>query len=290
MSEIGFLGLGKMGLPILKRINESFNVKIAYNRNRSKAEGLQSVKIASEPFQVASSCDIIFLMLTGDEACENAIFGNNGIARALKPRSIVVNLSTVSLKFSLSVASRLSETMCSYIDAPVLGSVKAASEGKLTCLVSGSEKSFNSISKILESFASKVIYLGNQGNAIKMKLVSNLVLAVNMAVVGEALLMSEKSGINKETALEILESSGADSTILDLKKETLLSEEFEPNFTVNDMVKDLEYISELSGILSSPTVLGSSAEQFYLAAKSIGLGSLDFSAVIRSFRFLIGRS
>ena len=290
MSEIGFLGLGRMGMPILKRISSRFKVKMAYNRNKGKAAGLSGIKIADEPFQVGSGCEIIFIMLADDEACESVMFGENGLTRTLKPQSVVVNLSTVSLDFSLSASRRLGANMCRYIDAPVLGSTKMAENGTLTSLVSGPETAYNSVSKILKAYSEKVFYLGSQGNAVKMKLVSNLVLAVNMATIGEALLLSEKSGVKKELALEILERSGGNSSILGLKKETMISETFEPVFALKDMVKDLRYISELSSSLSSPAVLANSAEQFYLAAQSIGLGNLDFSSVIRAFRFLVGRA
>ncbi len=290
MSEIGFLGLGKMGNPILKRISSKFKVKMAYNRNKGKTAALSGIRIADEPFQVGSSCEIIFVMLSDDQACESVIFGENGLTRTLKPQSIVVNLSTVSLDFSISASRRLAANMCRYVDAPVLGNTDMAENGRLTSLVSGPEQAYNSISKILEAYSEKIFYLGSQGNAVKMKLVSNLVLAVNMATIGEALLLSEKSGIKKELALDILEKSGGNSSILELKKETMLSETFEPTFSLKDMVKDLRYISELSSNLSSPAVLGNSAEQFYLAAQSIGLGNLDFSSVIRAFRFLVGRA
>lgn len=290
MSEIGFAGLGKMGMPILKRISSTFNVRMVYNRNQSKATSLENIRVANEPFQLASSCEIIFLMLTDDKACESVIFGENGLNRTIKPQSIVVNMSTVSLGFSQSASRRLGEKMCKYLDAPVLGSINAANSGKLTSLVSGPEQSFNAVSKILDTFSAKKFYLGNQGNAVKMKLISNMLLAVNMAAVGEALLLSDKSGVPKETALEILENSGGESKVLKLKKESMISEAFEPTFSLNDMIKDLRYVSELSSALSTPVILGKSAEQFYLAAQSIGLGNLDFSAVIRSFRFLVGRS
>ncbi len=290
MSEIGFVGLGRMGLPILKRIGSRFRVKMAYNRTKGKAAGLEGIRIADEPFQVGSACEIVFVMLSDDSACESVIFGNNGLARALKPQSLIVNLSTVSLGFSASASRRLAENMCNYIDAPVLGSTDMAEEGKLTSLASGPRKSFDAVSNILDSYSGKVFYLGSQGNAVKMKLVSNMLLAVNMAAVGEALLLSEKSGVDKETALDILENSGGQSRVLKMKKETIKTETFEPVFTLKDMVKDLKYASEMASSLSSPAVLGKSAEQFYLAASSIGLGNLDFSAVIRTFRFLIGRS
>ena len=290
MSEIGFVGLGKMGQPILNRIRLRFKVKIVFNRNRGKAVGLEGVKLADEPFHVGAGCDIIFVMLSDDNACESVIFGEQGIVRTIRPQSILVNLSTVSHEFSLSAARRLQESMCSYLDAPVLGSVKLAEEGKLATLVSGPEKAYETVSKLIDSYSSNVFYLGTQGNAIKMKLISNAVMAVNLAAIGEALVMAEKSGIAKEKALDIINSSGGESRVSSLKKETILSETFDPSFTLKDMVKDLGYAEKLSQNLSSPLTLGTTALQFYLAAMSIGFGNLDFSSVVRAFRFMIGRS
>lgn len=290
MSDIGFVGLGKMGLPILKRISSGFKVKMVYNRNKSKASGLQGVRVAEEPFLVGTGCDIVFVMLSDDAACETVIFGENGLHRTLKPQSILVNLSTVSHDFTLSAHRRLAGNMCRYIDAPVLGSIGSAEAGTLTCLASGDEKAYNTVSEIIKTFSEKTFYLGATGNAIRMKLISNMVMAVNMAAIGEALVMSEKSGIQKETAIDIINSSGGESRVLSLKKETLLSETYEPNFTLKDMSKDLGYASDLAQKLMSPSVMASAAGQFYLAALSIGIGNLDFSSVARVFRFMIGRS
>lgn len=290
MSDIGFVGLGKMGLPILERIRTRFKVKMAYNRNRGKAAGLEGVAVAEEPFHVGSSCNIIFVILSDDAACESVIFGEKGIARTLRPQSILVNLSTVSLDFSHSAARRLQENMCSYLDAPVLGSVNRAAAGELTSLVSGPENAYKTVSSVIESYSSDVFYMGGQGNAVKMKLISNMVLSVNLAAIGEALIMSDKSGIRREDALDILEKSGAGSRILSYKKETIASETFEPSFMLKDMIKDLGYINDLSADLSSPIPIAASAMQYYKAAMSIGLGNLDFSSVVRAFKFLIGRA
>lgn len=290
MSEIGFVGLGKMGLPIMKRISSGFRVKMVYNRNRSRTENLQGVKIADEPFYVGTACDIIFVMLSDDAACESVIFGDNGIHRTIRPKSILVNLSTVSLEFTQSAARRLGQNMCRYIDAPVLGSIDAAESGKLVSLVSGDEDAYNTVSKIIETYSSETYHLGTSGNAVKMKLISSMVMAVNMAAIGEALVLSEKSGISREKAIDIISNSGGQSRVLSSKKETLLSETYEPFFTLKDMAKDLTYAADLSDKLMSPAVMGSAARQFYVAAMSIGIGSLDFSSVARVFRFMIGRS
>ncbi len=290
MSDVGFIGLGKMGLPIIKAIMEKYEVRAVYNRTKSKTAGLQGVKVVDEPFSVASNCNIIFVILSDDTACEEVFFGEKGIERTIKPQSLVVNLSTVSHEFSLYASRKFQRLQCTYLDAPVLGSTGLAEEKKLTSLVSGPENGYKTVEKVIGTYSSKVFYLPNQGNAIKMKLIANLVMAVNLAAAGEGLLLAEKAGIGKETALDILGNSGAESRIVDLKTETIKAGTYEPEFLLKDMVKDLTYATDLSRSLSSPIPIGANAIQYYIAAMSIGLGNLDFTSVIRSFRFLIGSS
>lgn len=290
MSDIGFIGLGKMGLPILRAIMEKFEVKAVYNRTKSKADGLEGVRVVNDPFSVASSCNIIFVILSDDVACENVFFGEKGFGRTIRPRSLVVNLSTVSPEFSQYASLKFRELRCTYLEAPVLGSTGLAEARKLTSLVSGPENAFETVSGVLDTYSSKVFYLPQEGNAIKMKLITNLAMAVNLAAAGEALLMAEKAGIRKDMALDILENSGAESRIVKLKSEIIKEGTYEPEFLLKDMVKDLTYATNLSRSLASPIPMGANALQYYIAAMSIGLGNLDFSSVIRSFRFLIGSS
>lgn len=290
MSDIGFAGLGRIGLPILNRIRSKFAVKAVYNRNRSKAEGLEGIRVVEEPFHLGTNCNIIFLALSDDAACESVIFGQNGIARTLRPRSLVVNLSTVSHQFAVSAIRRLQENMCSYLEAPVQGGTTMAAEGELTSFVSGPEEAYKTVSAVIDTYSSRVIQFKQPGTATKMNLISNMVAAVNLAAVGEAMVMAGKAGITPESAIEALENSSSASQVLSAKKETILSDAYETEFSLNDMAKSLGYSDELSRALNSPITMSSAASQFYTAAMSIGLGNLDFSSVMRAFRFMIGRS
>ena len=290
MSDLGFIGLGKMGLPILRAIMEKFEVRAVYNRTKSKSSGLQGVKIVDEPFSVGSSCNIIFAVLSDDAACEGIFFGEKGLSRTIRPHSLVVNLSTVSPDFSLYASRKFQEIHCTYLEAPVLGSTALAEAKNLVSLVSGPENAYKTVSSVIETYSSRVFYMPQPGNAIKMKLITNMAMAVNLAAAGEALLLAEKAGIKKDMALDILGNSGAESRIVTMKSDTIKEGTYEPEFLLRDMVKDLSYASTLSRALSSPIPIGSSAMQYYIAAMSIGLGNLDFSSVVRSFRFLIGSS
>ena len=290
MAAIGFIGLGKMGMPILSRMQSKYEISGIYNRTRSKTTIFKTLRSFDEPFQMGSTCDIIFMSLTGDEACEQVMFGQTGLTKTLTAGKIIVNLSTVSYQFALSTARRLQAQAVVYLDAPVLGSTDAALSGTLVSLVSGEAKASESIREILGTYSKETIYLGVNGNAIKMKLISNMAMAANLAVAAEAIVASENLGITKEKAISVLLSGGASSRILELKKNSILEEEFVPGFALQDMLKDLGYGTTLSSGASVALPLEALAMQYYVAAASIGLGKLDYSSVIRAFRFLSGKS
>lgn len=290
MSKIGFVGLGRMGMPVLSRLKSSFQITGIYNRNRAKTTLFKPIRSYDEPFQLAVACDIILVMVSGDEACEEVMFGKNGIEKTLVPGSTVINLSSVSLDFSLSAHRRISDRGSRYLDAPVIGSVDLALEGKLVTLVSGDSEAFRSVENILQAFSSDIIYLGVAGNAVKMNLISHMAMAANLAIASEAIISAEHAGIQKERAMEVLLKGNASSRILEIKRNIMMDEQFVPGFPLEDMIRNLAYGITMSGKISSPVPMESAAMQFYVAASSIGLGKLDYSSVLRAFRFLSGKS
>jgi 3-hydroxyisobutyrate dehydrogenase len=288
MSKIGFVGTGKMGSRILSRIMEKYNVEGVYNRTSDKLSQFNSLKHYGSPALLAVDCNIVFIMLTDDAACNEVIFGEDGLVNGLKPKSIIVNLSTVSYAFSVSCAQALSARSLYYLDCPVLGSVKPAEQGKLTALVSGDMDIFSIVKGVIESFSSHVIYLGQSGNAIKGKLVNNMVMATNFIVASEALLFLQKNGFSKDTALDILLNGGGSSRALESKVEDIKTEDFIPEFTLNHIVKDIRYGQEMYNSVNFPMLSMSSPLQLYNIAESVGLGNLDYSAAYKSLRIFLG--
>ncbi len=290
MPRIGFIGLGRMGIPILSRVHSSSGVFGIYNRTRAKASLFPSIRSYDEPFQMGSACDVILLSLGGDDACESVMFGGKGLDKTLVPGTVVVNLGTVSLGFAQSASRRIAQRGGIYLDAPVIGSVDLALEGKLITLVSGDRESFSRVEPVLKSFSSDVIYLGVTGNAVKMVLINNLVSATNLAVASEAIVAAENAGISKETAMKVMLLGNAHSRVLEMKRKSLSDEQFIPGIELASMMRNLHYGMDMAEKTGTPMPLESAAFQYYLAALSIGLGRLDYSSVLRSFRFLSGKS
>lgn len=291
MKGIGFIGLGKMGVPILKHIMKEHSVTGVFNRNLEKAKPYAALdmKIFSNPWEVATHCDIIFLMLSDSNAVQEVVLGSKGVNENLGTGKIVVDLSTIHPDVSGKIAAKVRESGAEYIDAPVIGSVPVAEKGELVTVVGASDKGFEYIRPILQSFSSKIFHLGPGGSGLKMKLVNNMLMGGNLAVLCETLLFGEKLGIPRDTQIDILSSGAASSRIMELKKESLLNEDFIPQFLLSHEYKDLNYALDVARSVRDPVPLSAAISQFYAAAMSIGLGNLDFSAVLRAFKSLRGR-
>ncbi len=291
MDGIGFIGLGKMGIPVLKHIIRDHVVTGVYNRTAGKAHPYAALemKIFSDPWEAAMKSNILFLMLSDSPAVLDVMLGKNGVAENLGSGKTVVDLSTIRPEDSIRIAEKVRETGAVYLDAPVIGSVPVAEVGELLTVVGGPEEAFARVKPVLESFSSKVLRVGPNGSGLKMKLVNNMLMGMNLAASCEALLLTEKIGIKREEAIEILTSGAASSKILELKREPLVKEDFLPQFLLSHEFKDLRYALEMAADARDPVPLAGAVAQYYSAAMSIGLGNLDFSSVLRAFKSLRGR-
>lgn len=292
MEGIGFIGLGRMGVPILKHIMKKHGVTGIYNRTASRTHPytvLDNIRIFQHPWEVAQRCDVIFLMLSDSEAVSSVVLGKHGLAENLGTGKIVVDLSTIHPDDSIKVAYEVRQKGAMYIDAPVIGSVPVAEKGELITVAGGEKDAFDAVLPVLQSFSSSVHHMGMNGSGLKMKLVNNLLMAGNLAILSECLLLGEKLGIERGKLLEILSGGAASSSILEIKRESLINEDFIPQFLLSHANKDIGYALDMAGKVRDPVPLSGQIAQFYSAAMSIGLGNLDFSAVLRAFKALRGR-
>ena len=290
MTSIGFMGLGKMGIPILSRIRRSFGIYAVYDRNPSKGVLFSPSKINNEPFQMGSTCDVILASLSGDEACEEVFFGKTGLDKTIVPGTIVANLGNVSYGFSMSAYRRFAQKGAIYMDCPVMGSVQEALDGTLLTIVSGDAGAYDRLKGILETFSKQVTYLGVAGNAVKMRIIATMASAASLAVYAEAIVAAEHAGIPIGKSMDVLLAGNAGTSVLKDKRRTMEDGDFVPGYSLSSMIRDLRNGLELSASINAPMPLEASAVQYYVAASSIGLSSLDYSSVLRAFRFLSGKS
>jgi 3-hydroxyisobutyrate dehydrogenase len=200
--HIGFIGLGHLGKAIAIRLQDCHHTLTVWNRTPSKIQDMKAA-IADTP-AAAADCTVIFLCLFDSTAVQTVLTGQNGLLSGNISGKILIDLSTNHFKTVASFHELCKKAGCTYLEAPVLGSVVPASQGALTVLVSGDEAGFEEVKPILADIGKHLFYLQKPGLATKMKLINNLALGSFMATLAEALDMAEDCGIAREEVLDIL--------------------------------------------------------------------------------------
>lgn len=283
MTQLGYVGLGVMGGRMAMRLIDAGHPVIGHNRTRSKAEWLieAGMQWADTPRQVAEASEIVFSMVTNTQAVISITQGEDGILAGLGPGKIYIDMSTASPSNSRALADKAAERGASMLDAPVSGSVSTLEEGKLSIMVGGDRATFEKVLPILHDIGPKVTHVGGNGLAVAMKIASNLSLAVQMLAFSEGVLLAEKSGIKRETAVEVLLNSVAGSPMLKYRGPFVLGMPEEAWFNVNMMQKDALLALEMGRELNVPLPTTAVTNEFLTAARGMGLDQQDFAVLFR---------
>jgi 3-hydroxyisobutyrate dehydrogenase-like beta-hydroxyacid dehydrogenase len=281
MANLGFVGLGVMGGEMVNRLISKGHTVTGYNRTKSKAEWLLNAGMtwANSPREVAASTDLIFSMVTNSPALEAITDGQDGILAGLTPGKIYVDISTVNPEYSRLVASKVRAKGADMLDAPVSGSVITLQEGKLSVMVGGRRDSFEKVKSVLLDIGPKVTHVGENGLALVLKIACNLSLAVQMLAFSEGVLLAEKSGISRDTAVDVLINSAIGSPMVKYRGPFVLKLPAEAWFDVNMMQKDMLLALELGRKLDVPTPTTALTNEFLTAARGMGLAHEDFAVV-----------
>ncbi|HWP34217.1 MAG TPA: NAD(P)-dependent oxidoreductase [Thermodesulfobacteriota bacterium] len=292
MARIGFVGLGVMGGRIAKRLLDAGHTVTGYNRTRAKAQWLleAGLRWAESPRAVAEAADVTFTMVTDTAALRAVTGGPDGLLAGLGPGKIYVDMSTVSPAESRALAAAVAARGARMLDAPVSGSVTTLEQGKLSIMVGGEREAFERVRPLLLDIGPKVTYVGGNGLAVSMKIATNLSLAVQMLAFGEGLLLAEKSGIPRETAVEVLLNSVIASPMLLYRGPFVLRMPEEAWFDVNMMQKDLLLALELGRQLDVPLPTTAVTNEMLTAARGLGLADKDFAVVVEVLARLAGRA
>jgi len=289
MANLGFVGLGVMGSRLAEKLIEKGHTLTGYNRTRSKAQPLldKGMKWAESPRAVSSSCDVTFSMIANSAALAAITDGPDGILAGLSKGKTYVDMSTVSVAASRALAAKVREKGADMLDAPVSGTVATLDQGKLSIMAAGRRETFERLKPLLEDFSeqpvtgkgSKVTYVGENGLALVMKVATNLQLAVQMLAFSEAVLLAEKSGIPRATAVGVLTGSAIASPMVQYRGPFVLKLPEEAWFNVNMMQKDMLLALELGRQVDVPLPTTSAANEYLTAARAIGLVNEDFAVV-----------
>ncbi|MCM3034266.1 NAD(P)-dependent oxidoreductase [Niallia sp. MER 6] len=281
MYTLGWIGLGQMGTPMAKRLLQAgFKVNV-YNRSPEKANSLVEVGAIklSSPKEVVEQSDIIFIMLSNSIAVKSVLTQEDGILNAIDSEKIIVDMSTISPKDSLSYAKLVSDRGGIYLDAPVSGSVGAAVAGQLVILVGGEQKAIDICQPYFNLLGKETIRFGTSSKGSSAKLSINLLLGIIGQGIGETLLLAEQSGLDKEKVLEMISLSGMNTPLFQGKKEMYRKEEFPSAFMLELMTKDLRLINDETERLKIELPLAEAAKATYRSANESGKAKLDMAAV-----------
>jgi 3-hydroxyisobutyrate dehydrogenase-like beta-hydroxyacid dehydrogenase len=279
MARIGFLGLGEMGTPMAGRLLNAGHDVIVWNRTTERTAPLvqQGAAVASSPAKAAVGANFVITMLATPEALEQVLFGSAGLAPALSPGQVLIDMSTVGPDEIRSVAARMPKAV-SLVDAPVRGSVPQATSGRLDIFVGATAEDYERVRPILESLGS-VRHTGGPGSGAAMKLVANLVLGAAIVTLGEALSLGESLALNRHMVLDAL----ADSPIGPLvaaKRANVEPGQFAPSFKLRHAAKDLRLVMEAAAARGRDLKQAQANRAWMDEAAERGAADLDFSAVV----------
>jgi 3-hydroxyisobutyrate dehydrogenase-like beta-hydroxyacid dehydrogenase len=281
MAKLGFIGLGVMGGTMVSRLLDKGHSVTGYNRTRVKAQWLvdKGMTWADSPRAVTAAVDVTFIMVTNADAIENLANGQDGYLAGLGAGKIVIDMSTVSPIASRALASRVREKGADMVDAPVSGSVISIQQDKLSVMVGGRRETFERAKPLLLELGPKVTYVGDNGLALSMKIAINLSLAVQMLAFSEGVLLAEKSGVARETAVDVLTHSAIGSPMIGYRGPFVLKMPDEAWFNVDMMQKDMQLALEMGRNLDVPLPTTATANEFLTAARAMGLAHKDFAVI-----------
>lgn len=277
MKKLGFIGLGLMGQPMAVNLLKAGYKVAAYDRNPEKVEKLveAGAVAATGPRQVAEVSDVIITMLPNSPHVKEVVLGENGIIEGARSGQYLVDMSSIAPLAAQEVAEKLAEKGVAVLDAPVSGGVEKAQAGTLACMVGGTEEAFSAVKEILQVMAASATLVGPVGAGQTTKLVNQMIVASNIAIVAEAMTLGKKAGVDPERIFQAIRGGLAASQCLEDKAPRMFAGDFAPGFRINLHAKDLANVIETSQDLHVAIPLTTQVMQMMQALISDGHESVD---------------
>lgn len=284
--KIGYVGVGLMGMPMAKRLLSLGYAVRAFDISAQRmAEGREAgASAASSAADAVRGADVVLVNLPTPEAVEQAVFGENGIASALRPPQLLVDFSTIKVYQCKAYAKRLREmTGVGWIDAPVSGGPPASGSGTLTVMAGGDAADIERARPLFADVAGRFTHMGPTATGMAAKMLNQLIVGSGHAVMAEAVVLAEAAGIDAAQLPECLAGGLADSALLQKLYPRMVKRDFAPQGYVRQLLKDLEMANEFAGSLKAPTPMMSEALTLYRMAAHLGYTELDTAAVLKLY-------
>lgn len=283
--KIGFIGLGIMGKPMSKNLIKSGYNLVVYNRSKEAVDELVALGAESKisPKEVAMNSDVIITMLPNSPQVLELCLGENGIIEGAKEGSIVIDMSSIDPLKSRELSEALWKKRIEFLDAPVSGGEPKAIDGTISVMVGGKRNIFDKCYDVIKSMAGSVEYVGQVGAGNITKLANQIIVALNIAAVSEALILATKAGVDPELVYKAIRGGLAGSTVLDAKAPMILERNFEPGFKIELHMKDLQNVLDTSHEVGVSLPLTAQVMEIMQALKVDGLEAEDHSGIIKHY-------
>src|SRR3954453_20475543 len=278
-TRIGWIGTGRMGASLVRRLLDAGHDVAVFNRTRSKAEAL-GARVVDSPAELAD-CDVVFTMVGGSDDFKEGAIGPNGVlSRPGVTPKILIDSTTISQTASDEVRAVAAERGAAVLAAPVSGNAKVVAAGKLTMVVSGPEPAYREAREILEALAARVTYVGDGDRARLVKICHNLMLGVVAQTLAEITVLAEKGGVSRADFLEFLNDSVMGSTFTRYKSPAYVNLDFKPTFTPELLLKDFQLGFEAAREHGVPMPVAAVTQEVVRALIGHGYTDVDFAALL----------
>ena len=287
MHKLGFIGLGIMGAPMAQHLRAAGHQVFLHSRSGVPATLLGAGGLAcSSAQQVAQQADIIFMMLPDTPDVARVLFGESGLAAGLSAGKTVVDMSSISPMETKDFAQKINAQGCDYLDAPVSGGQVGAKAASLTIMVGGPLAAFERLRPLFELMGKNITLVGGNGDGQTCKVANQIIVALNIAAVGEALLFASKAGADPAKVRQALMGGFAASRILEVHGERMIKRTFAPGFRIGLHQKDLNLALQGARALGVALPQTASAAQLMQVCSANGMQDLDHSALVRSLEIM----
>lgn len=286
--KIGFIGLGIMGKPMSKNLLKAGHELVVYDINTAAVAELVDAGASSvlSPQDVAAACSVIILMLPNSPQVKDVVLGEGGVIKGIKPGSTVIDMSSIAPGVSQEVAAALAEVNVELLDAPVSGGEPKAIDGTLSIMVGGKAAVFSQFKDLLLTMGASAVHCGDVGAGNTTKLANQVVVALNIAAVSEALILGKKAGVDPAVIYQAIRGGLAGSTVMDAKTPMMLAGNFKPGFKIDLHIKDLANALDTAKEVGAPMFLTSHVYEILKLLHAEGKGQNDHSGIVEFYEAL----
>jgi 3-hydroxyisobutyrate dehydrogenase-like beta-hydroxyacid dehydrogenase len=281
--RVGFIGLGIMGSRMAANIRRANFDLTVWNRTRATADGWAAqhgARVADTPAQLARSSEVVITMVVDGDQVASVLLGESGAVEGAHDGLLCIDMSTIAPSTTRAIGAELTRHGVRMVDAPVTGSAPKAEDGTLTIMAGGNPADVERARPLLEAMGELIVHVGELGQGEMAKLINNAVAAVNCAVLGEALLVARRTGVDLDALTRIMAAGSGGSTMLALKAGPMRTHDYSTLFKLEHMIKDVRLCLEEGQAAGVPFTFAGLARELYSAAMGRGHGDDDFAAVV----------